>query len=80
MTIIIVIVILLLLLLLLYSTSQYPNITIHRGDMWAEKCFNCVFKQIKKDLVTFSKQSDFKVNNNNNYYYYNYNNYYYHKY
>lgn len=27
-----------------------PNITIIRGDMWGEKCFNCVYKNLKKQI------------------------------
>ena len=38
--------------------KDYPNINIIRGDMWGEKCFNCVFKMIKAAIASSDKKSE----------------------
>ena len=38
--------------------KDYPNINIVRGDMWGEKCFNCVFKMIKATLAASDRKSE----------------------
>ena len=38
--------------------KDYPNLEIVRGDMWGEKCFNCVFKMIKATLAASDRKSE----------------------
>jgi hypothetical protein len=35
---------------------NHENVSIIRGDMWGEKCFNCVYKLLTKQITTTKSQ------------------------
>lgn len=43
------------------TLSGYPNLKIVRGDMWGEKCFNCVYKNFKAYLAASKSKSEISL-------------------